>query len=77
MVYKKEAVTDVFYKKIAVRNFLKIRRKTFLSECLASGLNFIKKTPRHKCFPVNFATFLRTLFTDHLWATAASTKMCI
>ena len=28
----------------------------------------LKKSPWHRCFPVNFAEFLRTpSFTEHLW----------
>ena len=34
--------------------------------------NFIKKRNWHRCFPVNFAKFLRTpFFTEHLWTTAS------
>ena len=32
------------------------------SLCFCLGCNFIKKRLWHKCFPVNFATFLRTPF---------------
>ena len=46
--------------------------KTSLSDCLRPATLF-KKRLWHRCFPVNFAKFLRTpLFTEHLWATASS-----
>ena len=36
-----------------------------------SPATLLKKRLWHRCFPVNFAKFLRTLFfTEHLWATA-------
>ena len=32
--------------------------------------DLLKKRPQHRCFPVNFAKFLRTpFFTEHLRAT--------
>ena len=32
-----------------------------------------KKRLWHRCFPVNFVTFLRTpFFTEHIWATASA-----
>ena len=41
-----------------------------------SGLRpaiLLKKTLWHRCFPVNFVKFLRTLFfTEHLWTIASS-----
>ena len=30
-----------------------------------------KKILWHRCFPVNFAKFLRTFFAEHLWTTAS------
>ena len=31
-------------------------------------INFIKKRLQHRCFPVNIAKFLQTLFSiEHLW----------
>ena len=34
----------------------------------ASAATLLKKRLWHRCFPVNFATFLRTpFFTEHLW----------
>ena len=61
-----------------IRNFAKFTGK-HLSQSLffynAAGLetcNFIKKRLRHRCFPVNFAKFLRTPFTKHLWITSSN-----
>ena len=37
--------------------------------------NLLKKTLRYRCFPVNFAKFLRTLFyIEHLRTTASARK---
>ena len=34
-----------------------------------------KKMHWHRCFPMDFAKFLRTLFfTEHLWSTASEKK---
>ena len=42
-------------------------RVSFLIKLKASADNFIKKRLWHRCFPVNFTKFLRTLFlTEHL-----------
>ena len=43
--------------------------QVFFSEfCKISACNFIKKRPWHRCFPVNFAIFLRTPFlSEHFW----------
>ena len=53
-----------------LENFEKFTRKQLCQSLFfdkVAGLrpeacNFIKKEPRHSCFPVNFAKFLRTLF---------------
>ena len=46
-------------------------RVSFLIKLQASGLSpttLLKKRFWHRCFPVNFVKFLRTLFfTNHLW----------
>ena len=43
-------------------------RVSFLKKLQTMACNFIKKRLWHKCFPVNFAKFLRTPFlTEHLW----------
>ena len=34
---------------------------------LQAACNFIKKGPWHRCFPVNFAKFLKTLFFAELF----------
>ena len=43
---------------------------SFLSISVVSGLrpaSLLKKRPWHRCFPVNFSKFVRTLFlTEHL-----------
>ena len=53
--------------------FCKIYRKTPVPETLRPATLFKKKL-WHRCFPVNFAKFLETLFsTEHLWATAFET----
>ena len=51
------------YKKGVLRNFAK-----FTGKHLCQSLFLLKKRLRHRCFPVNFARFLRTPFlTEHLW----------
>ena len=55
---------EVFCKK-GVR---KIHRKTPVPESQARPATLLKKSLWHRCFPVNFVKFLRTLFfTEHLW----------
>ena len=66
--------TEVFCKKIVLRNFAK-----FTGKHLCQGLFFnkvagltpttlFKKRLWRRCFPVNFAKFLRTPFIiEHLW----------
>ena len=34
------------------------------------ALNFIKKRPRHRYFPVNFLQFFKKTLAEHLWMTA-------
>ena len=64
---------EVFYEKGVLRNFGKFTGKHLcqsLSFNKVSGLrpaNLLKKRIWHRCFPVNFAKFLRTLsLTGHL-----------
>ena len=52
-----------------LKNFAKINKKIAVSDTLflkkAVGLRtttLLKKTLRHRCFPVNIATFLRSRF---------------
>ena len=40
-------------------------------EKTCTRVTLLKKRLWHKCFPVNFAKFLRTLFYRTLWTTAS------
>ena len=52
---------DVFCKKDILRNLAKSQENT------CARVSFLKKRLWHRCFPVNFVKFLRTLFlTEHL-----------
>ena len=56
---------EVFCKKGALRNFAKFLGKHLCQSLMPATL--IKKRLWHRCFPVNFAKFLRTPFlTEHL-----------
>ena len=64
---------EVFCKKAVDRNFAKFTGKylcqSFFFNKVASlrPATLLKKSLWHKCFPVNFAKFLRTSFvTEHL-----------
>ena len=48
----------MFYKKGALKNFAKFTESQ-------SATTFLKKRLWHRCFPVNFAIFLRTLFLQN------------
>ena len=48
-------------KKGVLRNFTKLTGK-HLCQSLFEACNFIQKRLWHRCFPVNFAKFLRTPF---------------
>ena len=52
--------------------FIKISQK-WQGNSFIKAATLFKKRPRHRCFPVNFAKFLRTsfFFTEHLWRTAS------
>ena len=52
---------DVFCKKIVLRNFAKCHMKTPVPE----HLQLYSKRLWHRCFPVNFAKFLRTPFLQN------------
>ena len=68
---KRSSRLEVFCRKDVLRNFAKFTGKhlcqsLFLNK--VAGLTVLKKRFRHRCFPVNFAKFLRIpLFTEHLW----------
>ena len=54
---------EVFCEKIVLKNFAK-----FTGKHLYQNLFFIKKRLWYRCFPVNFAKFLRIPFLiEHLW----------
>ena len=64
---------EVFYKKGVIRNFAKFTGKHLCQRVLfdkVAGLRtapLLKRTVRHRSFPVNFAKFLRTpFFTQYL-----------
>ena len=57
----------VFCKKGVLGNFAKFTRKR-LCQCLLRPATLFKKILWHRCFPMNFAKFLRTsFFIEHLW----------
>ena len=65
---------EVFCKKGALRNFAKFTGKhlcqslIFNKICWLRIANLLKMRLLHRCFPVNFAEFLRTpFFAEHLW----------
>ena len=68
----------MFYKKCVLRNVAKLTGKhlcqsLFFNKVAGLGPANLLKKDSNRCFPVNFAKFLRTpFFTEHLW-TAAST----
>ena len=65
---------ELFCKKGVLRNFTKFTGKHLCYSLFfnkVEGLKpatLLKKRPWHRCFPVNFAKFLRTpFFNEHLW----------
>ena len=65
---------EVFCKNGVLRNFAKLTGKHLCQSLFfnkVAGLRpatLLKKRLWHRCFPVNFAKFLRTSFpTEHLW----------
>ena len=67
----------MFYKKGANRNFAKFTGKHlyqslfFNKVAILSPATLLKKKLRRRCFPVNFAEFLRTPFSEYLWTTTS------
>ena len=63
---------DVFCEKDVLRNFAKFTRKhlcqsLFFNKVAGMPATLLKKRLLHRCFPVNFAKFLRTPFLkEHL-----------
>ena len=64
---------DVFCEKGVVKNFAKFTGKhlclsLFFNKVAGAASNLLQKRLWHRCFPVNFVKFLRTLFLiEHLW----------
>ena len=62
-----------------LKNFAKVTGKHLCQSLFFNKVSFLirpatslKKGYWHRCFPVNFAKFLRTpLFTERLWTTAS------
>ena len=71
--HRKKQPPQVFCKKRVLRNFANLQENTctrvsFLIKLQAGPATLLKKRLWHRCFPVNFAKFLRTtFFTEHLW----------
>ena len=62
--------TEVFCKKRCSKKFRKIHRKTpvpvsFFNKVAGSACNLLKMRLWHGCFPVDFAKFLRTSFSQN------------
>ena len=55
----KKQPPEVFYKKVVLKNFAK-----YAGKHLCQSLFFNKKRLWHRCFPVYFAKFLRTSFSQ-------------
>ena len=53
---------EVFCKKGILENFAKFTRKHLCQSMLFNKIAGLKKRPWNRCFPVNFAKFLRTPF---------------
>ena len=52
---------------VRVSSLIKLQVCNFIKKGTLEACNFIKKRLRHRCFPVNFAQFLRTpFFTENL-----------
>ena len=71
-------------KKSVLRNFAKFTGKQpcqspfFNKVAGLRPVTLLEKRFWHKCFPVNFAKFLRTPFlTEHLWTTASACSFFI
>ena len=55
----------VFCKKGVLRNFVKFTGKHLCQSHFFNKVALLKKRLRHRCFPVNFAKFLRTPFLQN------------
>ena len=54
-----------------LRSLSKFTGKHLCQSCRPEPATLLKRKPWHRCFPLNFAKFLRKPFlTEHLWATA-------
>ena len=78
-----QSFADVLQNRCSLLKFGTFHRKTPVLEFLFDKVaavtvcNFIKKRQQYRCFPVKFATFLRTsFFTEHLRWLAASKVFC-
>ena len=65
---------EVFCKKSVLINFAKFTGKHLCQSIFFNKVSalrpatLLKRRPWHRCFPVNFAKFLRTpIFIEHLW----------
>ena len=62
----KKQPPELFYKKGVLKNFTKFPGKYLCQDLFFDKVadlkpaTLFKKIPRHRCFPVNFASFLRT-----------------
>ena len=82
--YTQKQPPEVFYKKGVLGNFTEFTGKhpcQSLFSNKVAGLRpatLLKKSLWHRCFPVNFAKFIRTpFFTEHLWATGSLHRSCL
>ena len=71
---EKSSRSEVFSKKVVLRNFAKFTGKhlcqlLFFNKVVGMRpATLLKKRLWHSCFPANFTKFLRTPFlTEHLW----------
>ena len=74
MTKNRSSHPEVFCKRVVLRNFAKFTRKHLCQSLFINKVagprsaTLLKKRLCHRCFPVNFAKFLRTPFrTEHLW----------
>ena len=71
MIIHRSNRPEEFCEKVVLRNFAKFTGKHLCQSLLlnkVAGLRLatlLKKRPWHRCFPVNFAKFLRTLFSQN------------
>ena len=63
-----EAATEVFRKKVVLKNFVIFTRKHLCWRLFGVfGVNFIKKSLQHRYFLVNITKFLRTHILKNIW----------